>query len=182
VVECTDMTLNELISLATLDGKRTGCAVYALEHIASGRRLVCKTTNLSKRLWDHRKYLARGRHHNAAVQVDLKRDGARAFRFVLLELVEEPKQLALLKRVYVEDARRRGLTYNPPEPTSRRSLSHEKQGSRTANVEATEKDGLEEALARLRQLSSLSSAHPAAAAAWLKLSEQPTANPDRPST
>lgn len=165
------MNLNDLITLASLDGKLTGCAVYALEHTVSGKRLMCQTRNFSKRLFDQRQYLARGRHHNPAVQADLEIDGARAFRFVLLELVDSPKRLGLLKRVYVEEARRKGLAYNRPESMSKRSLANERATSGSSEAGSDEENGLDEALARLKQLCEISKANPSAVAAWLMLGQ-----------
>src|SRR4051794_35050022 len=117
------MNFDDLISAASLDGRRTGCGIYAVEHVVSGKRLVCATKNLSKRLHDHRRYLAGGSHHNPDLQADLERDGASAFRLVLLEVLERPSDLPALKRIHVEDARRRrGGTYNLGEPATRALL------------------------------------------------------------
>lgn len=106
-----------------LEGRRTGPAVYAVEHVASGRRLICSTTCFSRRLWDQRTYLARQRHYNPALQADLERDGAAAFRILLIDLPDDRRQLHILRRLRIEEARRAGGCYNAPDPPNRQVLS-----------------------------------------------------------
>ena len=110
---------NDLI----LEGRRTRAAIFAVEHAANGKRLIVATKRLSKRLHDQRKYLDGGQHHNAALQADLELDGPDAFRFVLLELVDDPRDLRPLKRMHVEETRRLGLSYHAPEPQCRKRLT-----------------------------------------------------------
>lgn len=59
--------------------RRTGCVYIG----ASGR-------SITERWAKHRRDLAAGRHHNKRLQADWDRYGSRGFRFVVLEVVEEP--------------------------------------------------------------------------------------------
>ena len=112
----------ETLTRAILDGRRCQPAVFAVEHTASGKRLIVSTQNLSKRLWDQRRYLARRRHHNRALQADLERDGPGAFRFVILDLVRDPSQLRFLRAYHVAESRRHSRTYHSEEHANRKAL------------------------------------------------------------
>lgn len=162
------MNLDDIISLASLDGRRTSGAIYALEHVLTGKRLICSTKNLSKRLYDQRNYLKKRQHHNPEVRADLERDGPSAFRFLLLELVERPSDLSVLKRIYVEDARRSGGCYNLGDPPTRALLLDTRPAEQlTLGQMALDPLGdLEAATERLRKLASQT--NPAALAAWIK--------------
>ncbi|MEI8194357.1 MAG: hypothetical protein WCI73_00455 [Phycisphaerae bacterium] len=111
-----------IINDLMLEGRRTRPAIFTLEHLPSGRRLIIGTGNLSKRMCDQARYLARRHHHNPALQADLLRDGPEAFQMVLLELPDDPHELRRLRRLWVEETRRLGLTYHAAEPESRRRL------------------------------------------------------------
>src|SRR5690348_15849581 len=102
----------ETLNRARLDGRRTSAAVIAVEHIATGKRLVIGYRNLSKRLYDQRMYLARYELHNSSLQVDLLRDGPNAFRIILLALVNDLRHHTLTNAYHVSESRRRGLSYH----------------------------------------------------------------------
>src|SRR5205085_799347 len=103
-------SMNNDADMSELEGRRCSCAIYAVEHLMTGKRLICCTSNLSKRLYDQRKALASGTHFNAGVQADLKqRDGAAAFEIVVLELCDDPTQLRKLKAMHVADATNKGV-------------------------------------------------------------------------
>ncbi|MDC8760722.1 GIY-YIG nuclease family protein [Janthinobacterium fluminis] len=62
--------------------------VFAIRHVASGKMLLDRSTNLPAILNRHRFELTLGRHRNAALLADWKRDGAAGFRFEVLGTVE----------------------------------------------------------------------------------------------
>lgn len=152
LVEEEVMELDQLFEAATLDGRRTKPAVFALEHIPSGRRLTLSTRCLSKRLYDQRSYLARGDHHNPNVQADLLADGPEAFRLVLLDLVSNPKDLPFIKRLHVAQARKAGLCYNPPDPAVRNLLLVSTDRATGEFVRGRDDESLAAALQRLAHL------------------------------
>lgn len=108
-----DMEINNhLLTEIALAGRRTKPAIFAVEHVESGRRLVICTRNLCKRIYDQRKMLEARRHHSPLLQVDLVECGPEGFRFVLLDVVDDPRLLRATKRLHVEEARRRGCSYH----------------------------------------------------------------------
>ena len=113
----------QIIEAAALDGRRTGPAVFAVEH-TSGKRLILSSRCLSKRISDQRRYLDEHDHHNPGVQADLAVDGPAAFRLVVLELLDDPSMLAPMKRLHIEHARRSPYgCYNSNPPPAQRQLS-----------------------------------------------------------
>lgn len=62
--------------------------VYAIEHLASGRMLIERSSNLPGILNRHRFELKMGGHRNAALQADWRRDGEAGFRFAVLDTLE----------------------------------------------------------------------------------------------
>jgi hypothetical protein len=103
----------ELLRDVLLAGRRTRPAVFAVEHVESGRRLVIGTKNLCKRIYDQRKMLEARRHYSPRLQADLLECGADGFRFVLLDVLDDPRLLPAAKRLYVEESRGRGCSYHP---------------------------------------------------------------------
>lgn len=105
-----------------MSGRWTRPAVYAVEHIASGRCLICSTNCLSKRLYDQRRYLALGRHYNRALQEDLLRDGPSAFKFVVIEMVTAPSDLRQRRQRHLDAIRQLRAVYNAPDPPHRSTV------------------------------------------------------------
>jgi len=119
-------------------------AIYAVEHVSSGKRLVCSTRCLSKRLWDQRHRLERREHPNQDLDADLKADGSEAFRILVLELVIDHRALPLRKRFYLERAQTAAGAYNAPEPPARKTV--------IVASDALRRNGAQEVLNRLDQL------------------------------
>jgi hypothetical protein len=151
------MNLRRHISEARLDGRRCSPGLFAVEHVPTGRRLICATGNLSKRLCDQARYLLRGRHYNPGIQADLLRDGHGSFRFVLLQLVRTPSDLKLLKRMYIQCSRAEGKSYHSDEPVSRCRLDlHEAEPLGNASLKSLpEEVSCETVLKKLAEFKSL---------------------------
>ncbi|KAB8054167.1 GIY-YIG nuclease family protein [Janthinobacterium sp. FT14W] len=64
--------------------------IIALRHLPSGRTLLERSRNAPGALNRHRFELALGKHRNARLQADWRRDGEGAFRFELLDAVTVP--------------------------------------------------------------------------------------------
>ncbi len=111
-----------LTSDTILDGHRMQPAIYAIEHISSGKRLICSTRCLSKRLWDQRRRLDRRQHPNHALDAELTQGGPEGFIIVVLELVEDHRTLPQRKRHHLEQARAGNGTFNAPEPSCRKAV------------------------------------------------------------
>jgi hypothetical protein len=136
-----------------LEGRRTRPAIYCIENVDSGRRLIASTMNLSKRLYDQRRALDRHEHFNAALNADLAAHPPQNFRLVLLEIVEDPRLLAPLKRLHTEVARQSaGGAYNIEPNPARKKLAIDQETSKLVaekwNQSAS--DMLTSALERMR--------------------------------
>lgn len=155
---------------ALLDGKRTKPGVFAVEHMPSGKRLIVSTGNLSKRLYDHRRYLARGESHSPELLEDLRRDGADSFRLVVLQSVPERDWLPWVKRRFVSAAREGRGCYNAPDPPTRPTLSRGEpvkgKGGRPAS-RTESSPSLQEAMRRLAELSDSLTPGAGDSLAWL---------------
>jgi hypothetical protein len=165
-VEHKGMNLNDIIFQGSLDGHRTGLAIFAVEHVLSGKRLIVSTACLSKRLYDQRRYLQRREHHNPALRADLLRDGPDAFRFVLLDIVRDKGELQYMRRLHVEDSRRRGKTYHLDEPTERKLLLPVNRTTSAGSTSAEER--LSAVQRRLEAFNETSRQHPELIEAWLR--------------
>jgi hypothetical protein len=108
--------------ILVLEGRRTKAAIYAVENVTTGRRLIAATSNLSKRLYDQQHALELGVHFNPALNADLLVLGQQAFRLVVLELVDDVRALARTKRLHVEHARQTSGAYNAETPIRRKLL------------------------------------------------------------
>jgi hypothetical protein len=135
-----------------LEGRRTRPAIYCIENVESGRRLIASTMNLSKRLYDQQRALDKREHFNTALNADLESHGPQTFRLVVLELVEDPRMLAPLKRLHTEVARQKaGGAYNIEPNPDRRKLAIDPHAS-TAVAELRERaaaKSLDDALGRI---------------------------------
>jgi hypothetical protein len=107
---------------AALEGRRTAAAIFCIRHRESGRRLICATTTLSKRVSEYATDLRKGTCHNAALAADLVKDGPDAFVVELLQVVDRPCDLRPIKKLYVVEDQRLGRSYHAPEPESRGRL------------------------------------------------------------
>jgi group I intron endonuclease len=68
--------------------------VYAIVHLATGRRYIGSASNIDARWRGHRSHLRRGDHHSAHLQHCWQKYGEAAFAFVVLETC--PKDQAVL--------------------------------------------------------------------------------------
>ena len=64
--------------------------IIALQHLPSGRTLLERSRNAPGALNRHRFELTLGKHRNAGLQADWRRDGEAAFRLELLDTVTLP--------------------------------------------------------------------------------------------
>ena len=134
--EGVDIT-HEILQQAVLDGRRTKPGIFAVENKTSGKRLIVAAKNVSKRLHDQACYLKQRRHHCPLLDAELQSLGPEGFRFVLLELLDDPDQLRCLKRLHVEDARRNHGAYNAVPPVHQHVnvvLSEKLVNSRTQDL------------------------------------------------
>ncbi|WP_409028014.1 GIY-YIG nuclease family protein [Janthinobacterium sp. SUN098] len=63
--------------------------IIALRHLPSGRTLLERSRNAPGALNRHRFELTLGTHRNARLQADWRRDGAAAFRFDIIDTVDQ---------------------------------------------------------------------------------------------
>ena len=63
--------------------------IIALQHLPSGRTLLERSRNAPGTLNRHRFELNLGKHRNACLQTDWRRDGAAAFRFDIIDTVDQ---------------------------------------------------------------------------------------------
>lgn len=63
--------------------------IIALRHLPSGCTLLERSRNAPGALNRHRFELNLGKHRNAALQADWRRDGAAAFRFDIIDTVDQ---------------------------------------------------------------------------------------------
>ena len=63
--------------------------IIALRHLPSGCTLLERSRNAPGALNRHRFELALGTHRNARLQADWRRDGAAAFRFDIIDTVDQ---------------------------------------------------------------------------------------------
>jgi hypothetical protein len=61
--------------------------VFAIRNLATGRTLLGRSTNLPGIINRHRFELKLGKHHNADLQADWKRDGEAGFSFEVVDTV-----------------------------------------------------------------------------------------------
>jgi group I intron endonuclease len=59
--------------------------IYCIEHIDSGRKYIGSSTNINKRLSDHKKGLISHQHHNILLQRAVDKYGIESFNFYIIE-------------------------------------------------------------------------------------------------
>ena len=67
--------------------------IYAIVHVASGRRYIGSTRNIGSRFASHRHILRKGTHHSPRLQAAWDEHGAEAFEWVIIEAVFDPETL-----------------------------------------------------------------------------------------
>lgn len=109
-----------------------GQGVYAIEHVLSGAVYIGSTRSFRNRWYEHTSKLRRGIHYSADLQKTWSRDGADAFRFRVLEIVEDPACLFPAEQRWISDHMVRGVAVynalwgngNTPEVIERRAAGH----------------------------------------------------------
>lgn len=77
----------------------TRSGIYVIENTATADFYVGSSTNLARRLGDHRSMLRRGTHDNPRMQRAFVRDGEQAFRFLVIAEVSPDTTLATEQRL-----------------------------------------------------------------------------------
>jgi len=85
--------------------------IYAIEHIASGRRYIGSAVELHKRFREHRTTLRRGKHYNAYLQRAWKKYGESAFRFTVIERVPDLKKLISREQYWIDKTKAHRIQY-----------------------------------------------------------------------
>ena len=89
--------------------------VYSITNRITGRVYIGATTKACADRWDqHRRHLTASRHHNSQLQADWDKYGERAFRFSVIEIVEDSDQVFLRERYWQERDYTEKGRYNPP--------------------------------------------------------------------
>lgn len=81
------------------------CAVYAIEHVESGRCYVGGSVSYRSRWNYHRARLGKGTHENGPLQAAWSKCGAAAFRFVVLEVVRDSWNLRAVEQRHLDERR-----------------------------------------------------------------------------
>ena len=76
-------------------------AIYAIEHVTSGRFYIGSTKRLYRRWHEHRKRLNAGTHHSLILQNTWTKYGATAFEFYILEECG-PDELLVREQIYLD--------------------------------------------------------------------------------
>lgn len=77
-------------------------AVYALEHINSGKRYIGSTVDFHRRILTHKNTLQQGKGCNKTLQADWDAFGADAFRFIILEQVLDCVDLLAREQYWID--------------------------------------------------------------------------------
>lgn len=89
---------------------RMDAGIYAIVHLATGRRYVGSTGNLRSRLRSHRRELSRGVHRNRHLQGAWSKYGEAAFVSMVVERVADPALLRGREQAWLDAAQ--PLVYN----------------------------------------------------------------------
>jgi group I intron endonuclease len=84
--------------------------VYAITHVASGRRYIGSSVNVRARVAEHLRQLHRSSHPNAYLQAAFTKYGAAAFVVAAVEVLEDRSQLVAREQAHLDEAR--GHLYN----------------------------------------------------------------------
>jgi hypothetical protein len=104
------------------------CGVYAIECINTNRCYVGSSIDVLRRRTQHLKQLNAGTHHAKKLQREFRQHGRAAFKFRLLELVEDIDLLRIREQEWINSTKAfsNGLnsaaTASGPEPTAARRL------------------------------------------------------------
>lgn len=114
--------------------------IYAIVHLATGRRYIGSASNIDARWRGHRSHLRRGDHHSAHLQHCWQKYGEAAFAFVVLEtcpkdqavlLEREQHWLDLFPAMLLNAARHaKPHLHVPCSPEHRRRMSEAMKGNR----------------------------------------------------
>lgn len=78
------------------------CAVYAIEHVESGRRYIGGSVSYKLRWQYHRNKLRKGTHENGPLQKAWSTCGPDAFRFFVLEVVPDSWDLRAVEQRHID--------------------------------------------------------------------------------
>ena len=113
--------------LSVKSPKHWGAGIFAIENVASGRRLYVGTRCIGKRVWDAKDRLDRGTHPNRELQGNWASDPC-GFRFVLVDQLAVVPLLGLLKQARIDLDRASGFipynTRNSVPRASKKSVAH----------------------------------------------------------
>lgn len=80
----------------------TGCGIYAIEHIESGKRYIGSSQTMEYRLPTHVWKLRKGIHHSRHLQAAWNKYGEDAFRFILVLRCDSPEDLIEAEQLEIE--------------------------------------------------------------------------------
>lgn len=76
--------------------------IYAIRNLVTQKKYVGSAICIGKRLKQHTRSLARGKHHSVKLQRAWDKYGASAFEFVVLAIVDEPAMLLTHEQAWID--------------------------------------------------------------------------------
>src|SRR6185295_2982344 len=91
--------------------------IYAIVHVDSGRRYVGSSLSVARRWSDHRRDLRGRRHPNRPLQRAWTACGESAFRFEVLERVDDVTQLLVREQAHIDKYEPLVFNHGPASPS-----------------------------------------------------------------
>lgn len=86
--------------------------VYKITNIQNGKFYIGSAVNFERRAYMHRNRLSAGQHRNAHLQNAWNKYGSAAFRFELVETVEDKSQLTAIEQKWIDNLNASNDGYN----------------------------------------------------------------------
>lgn len=112
------------------------CGIYAITHIASGKRYIGQSVRVGERIRAHRGYLRAGTHENPKLARSVAKHGIDAFRFELL-VIATPETLNFYEQLLIDgfDTVRSGYNVAPIAESTHGTKRTTEQRARMSEVQ-----------------------------------------------
>lgn len=76
--------------------------IYCIENTCNGKRYIGKSVDIEKRISQHKYSLKKNKHHNQYLQNSYDKYGKGAFKYYVLEVVEDRKHLPIKEMFWID--------------------------------------------------------------------------------
>lgn len=76
--------------------------IYQILNTVNNKRYIGSSVNIKKRWWEHRNQLRNNKHHSVTLQRAFNKYGEEAFKFEVLQLVDDPNHLLAYEQSFLD--------------------------------------------------------------------------------